>query len=239
MTAATFAVLGSIWFLAGRPQNPAPTTPLGQEAIANNKDNQELVAISTQSFSQQELRRGTEAVAQLLNNGALVEAQSALNAVPSKNAGAPVIAYLRGRLAWESLNKGQPTTYSYTDARRDWATAVKEQPNDPNYRNTLGFGFYGERNWEEAAKTWQQVSKMGGNDTDPERLTADAGQALALVKQAQQASTPDAKKIQTAKQLRDRVVRANPTAFQPNNLTKDWRWTDQMLTDWANLQTMK
>jgi tetratricopeptide (TPR) repeat protein len=242
MTVTTLAVLGSIWFLAGRSQAPLNPPPLSQETISKNSKNQELVAISTQSFNQQELRKGTEAVAQLLDNGALVEAESALNAVPSKNVSAPAISYLRGRLAWESL-KRKATTYSYTDARRDWGTAVKEQPNDLHYRTTLGFGFYGERNWEEAAKTWQQASQLSSGDaakdTDPERLTADAGQALALAKQAEQAAKPDAAKLQAAKQLRDRVLRANPSGFQPNNLAKDWRWTDQMLADWTNLLAQK
>ncbi len=244
MTAATLAVLGSIWFLAGRGQQNNSTTPppLSQETISKNSKNQELVAISTQSFNQQELRKGTEAVAQLLDNGALVEAESALNAVPSKNVSAPAISYLRGRLAWESI-KRQPTSYSYTDARRNWGTAVKEQPNDIHYRNTLGFGFYAERNWDEAAKTWKQASQLSSGDvtkdTDPERLTADAGQALALAKQAEQAAKPDAAKLQAAKQLRDRVLRANPSGFQPNNLTKDWRWTEQMIADWTNLLAQK
>jgi tetratricopeptide (TPR) repeat protein len=244
MTAATFAVLGSIWFLAGKSQNhpPDPATPLSQETISNNRNNQELVAISTQSFNQQELRKGTEAVAQLLDNGALVEAESALNAVPSKNVSAPAISYLRGRLAWESI-KRQPTAYSYTDARRNWGTAVKEQPNDLHYRTTLGFGFYAERNWDEAAKTWKQASQLSSGDatkdSDPERLTADAGQALALAKQSEQAGKPDAAKLQAAKQLRDRVLRANPSRFQPNNLTKDWRWTEQMIADWTNLLAQK
>jgi tetratricopeptide (TPR) repeat protein len=243
MTTATLAVLGSIWFLAGRQNPPTdPTTPLSQEIISKNSKNQELVAISTQSFNQQELRKGTEAVAQLLDNGALVEAESALNAVPSKNVSAPAISYLRGRLAWESI-KRQPTSYSYTDARRDWGTAVKEQPNDLHYRTTLGFGFYAERNWDEAAKTWKQASQLSSGDstkdTDPERLTADAGQALALAKQFEQAGKPDAAKIQAAKQLRDRVLRANPSGFQPNNLTKDWRWTEQMIADWTNFLAQK
>jgi hypothetical protein len=181
-------------------------------------------------------------VAQLLDNGALVEAASALNAVPSKNVSAPAISYLRGRLAWESI-KRQPTSYSYTDARRDWGTAVKEQPNDLHYRTTLGFGFYAERNWDEAAKTWKQASQLSSGDatkdTDPERLTADAGQALALAKQSEQAGKPDAAKMQTAKQLRDRVLRANPSGFQSNNLAKDWRWTEQMIADWTNLLAQK
>jgi tetratricopeptide (TPR) repeat protein len=233
MTAATLAVLGSIWFLAGRPQGPATNAPAPS---ASNAANQELVATSTASFSQQDLRKGTEAVAQLLDNGALVEAENALNAVPSKHMGTPVVAYLRGRLAWESI-KRQPTSFSFTDARRYWSTAVKEQPNDLHYRNTLGFGFYAERNWEEAAKTWKQASQLNGEES--EKLTAEAGQALVLMKQSQQGAKPDSAKLQSAKQLRDRVIKANPTAFQPNNLAKDWRWTEPMIADWANLLAAK
>ncbi len=242
MTAATLTVLGSIWFLAGRPQSPSSNNPPpAQETIASNTKNQELVAISSQSFNQQDLRKGTEAVAQLLENGALAEAESALSAVASKDVEIPAVSYLRGRLAWETIKRQTATAYKVEDARRAWSIALREQPNNATYRNTLGFGFYAERNLEEAEKTWKQAAKQleSAPADDRERLTADAGQALTLAKQAQRADNKDPRKLQTAKQLRDRVIRANPTAFQPNNLAKDWRWTEPMIADWANLLAEK
>jgi tetratricopeptide (TPR) repeat protein len=240
MTGATIAVLASLWALAGRQQMTAPPIPTAQ--TATTEKNRETLATATQSFAQQDLRQGTEAVAQLLETGDLVAAESALNAVPSKNVGAPVVSYLRGRLAWENIRR-QPTSYSYTDARRNWATAVKEQPNNLHYRTTLGFGYYAERNWDEANRVWQEARNQSpGNDKDnePERLTATAGQALALMKQAKQGGQkPDARKVNEAKTLRDRVIKANPAAFQAQNLIKDWRWTEQMVADWANLMAEK
>ncbi len=242
MTVATLGVLGSIWFLAGRPQSPTSPNPPSQETIASNTKNQELVAISSQSFNQQDLRKGTEAVAQLLENGALAEAESALSAVASKDVEIPAVSYLRGRLAWETIKRQTATAYKVEDARRAWAIALREQPNNATYRNTLGFGFYAERNLEEAEKTWKQAAKQleSAPADDLERLTADAGQALTLAKQAQRADNKDPGKLKTAKQLRDRVIRANPTAFQANNLgKKDWRWTEPMIADWSNLLAEK
>ncbi len=216
--------------------------PSSQDSPSKSSENQELLAIGTQEFSQGEFRKGTEAVAQLLDNGALVEAESALNAVPSKHVESSTISYIRGRLTWESI-KRQTTAYSYTDARRNWSSAVKEEPNNVHYRTTLGFGFYSERNWEEAAKTWEQASQMSSGDankdTARESLTAYAGQALALVKQSEQTGKPDAVKMQKAKQLRDQVIRADQTTFTPSNLAKDWRWTEQSIRDWEKLLALK
>lgn len=239
MTAATIAVLGSLWALVGRQPQTSPPAPTAQ--TATTAQNRETLATATQSFAQQDLRQGTDAVAQLLETGDLVSAENALNAVPGKNSDAPAVAYLRGRLAWENIRRG-PTSFGYTDARRGWGTAVKEQPNNLHYRVTLGFGYYAERNWDEANRVWQDARNQAGSDpaTESERLTAMAGQALALMKQAKQGGQkPDGQKVKAAKTLRDQVIKANPAAFQSQNLIKDWRWTEPMVADWSNLMAEK
>jgi tetratricopeptide (TPR) repeat protein len=244
MGIATIAVLGSVWWLAIRPdKSPNISRSPSQETIADNTQNKELVAIATETFSQRDLRKGTEAVAQLLERGALNEAEVSLSAVSSRDVSVPAISFLRGRLAWESIKRPSPTTFSPEDALRDWSTAVREQPNNIFYRNTLGFGFYGTRNWEEAERTWNQAAKqLRSQDVtpdDPELLTAYAGQALALAKQAQQVDSNDPQKLQAALKLRDQVLEANPIAFQPQQLAQEWRWTANMITDWANLLAEK
>ncbi|MBE9029941.1 CHAT domain-containing protein [filamentous cyanobacterium LEGE 11480] len=244
MAAASVVVLGSVWFLASRPPSQSPDQPLSQAEITAQTNNKELTAISAQSFAQKDLKKGSEAVAQLLEQGALIEAQTALAAVAPRDLQTPIISYLRGRLAWETLKQGRKTTYEYGDARRYWNTAVKEQPNNHNYRTTLGFGFYAERNWKAAEQTWKEAIKRLDNSkassTDPDRLTAYAGRALALAKQAREAGKNDQKQMAEALKIRDQVVRLNTGEFLPENLaTNDWRWTAQMLADWGNLLSEK
>ncbi len=216
-----------------------PALPSSQETLAEEAENRQLAATSIENFSQQDLRQGTEAVAQLLERGALSQAETALSAVSSQNIDVPAISYLRGRLAWESIKRQPSTTYAPEDALRYWSTAVQEQPNNPVFRNTLGFGFYGTRNWQEAERTWLEVIKQLRSqnvaEDDVELLTAYAGQALALAQQAQQVGSSDPQKLQVALKLRDRVIKENPSAFLPTQLAQDWRWTADMISDWNNL----
>jgi tetratricopeptide (TPR) repeat protein len=241
VTAATFAVLGSIWFLATRPSSQGPgTVPLDQALVSSNSDNQNLVAISTQSFTQGDLPKGQQAVEQLLDRGALVEAEGALNTVPKSQLEVPTVSYLRGRLAWEFFKRqASTTTYRAEDARRFWAIAAKAQPTNIEYHNALGFGLYAEGRLKLANDAWFKAATLSAEQTpsnnSPELMTAYAGQALVLAKEANQ----DPKRLDKAIALRDRVLQSNPEAFQPNNLAKDWRWTQTMIADWKQLVAAK
>ncbi|NJN49393.1 MAG: hypothetical protein HC805_05970, partial [Alkalinema sp. RL_2_19] len=190
MAAASVAVLGSVWFLASRPQAPGNNAPipLSEATVTASQNKSELAAMAIQSFSSQDLKKGTESVAQLIENGELPQAEAALLSVPKKDLDSPIVSYLRGRVAWEFLKQSQDkarnTTYGYGDARGFWQNSVKEQPNNNHYRTTLGFALYAERNWEEAARIWREAAKAR---SDNDANTAAAGQALALFKQAERA----------------------------------------------------
>ena len=76
----------------------------------------------------------------------------------------PAVSFLRGRLAWQSMQTGNQD-YSVDDARRYWETAVRqqaeaEQPDAATlalYQNALGFAYYAEGNWERANRAWFQA----------------------------------------------------------------------------------
>jgi tetratricopeptide (TPR) repeat protein len=246
MLGATVAVVGSVWLLASRPNGipngiPAvtPATPIASGS--NQPDNQNLVAIATQGFSQNDLRRGQEAVEQLLDRGALVEAEGALGNVAPAQSENPSISYLRGRIAWESIRRHKNSTYSVEDARRNWWTAAQKQPSNPVYQNALGFAFYAEGDWQRAKDAWEKAALLivaqqhEAANTSPEKLLAEAGQALVLIKESKNAPNLKTKALQ----LRDRVIQASPTTFTPNQLAADWRWSEAAIGDWQKLMALK
>jgi tetratricopeptide (TPR) repeat protein len=253
MLGTTVAVLGSIWFLAARPNaNPGatPSRPLGSNGgspTANptgsptgnhQADNQNLVTIATQSFSQNDLRRGQEAVEQLLDRGALVEAEGALNTVTASQVENPSVSYLRGRVAWEAVRRNKNSTYSVEDARRYWLMAAKAQPTNAVYQNALGFAFYAEGDWKRAQEAWEKAATLVATQPgsgNAEKLVAEAGQALVLIKESEKSPDRKAKAIE----LRDRVMQANPTAFTDRQLAADWRWSEAAIGDWKKLMAVK
>jgi tetratricopeptide (TPR) repeat protein len=236
----TAAVLGSLWFVATRPQgnNGAPNLPIVSQS-GSDAGKAELQKTAMESFQQNDLYKGDQAVAQLLDQGALMEAHTALSAVPSANANSPAILFLRGRVAWEFIQReGNKMGYSIDDVRRDWMAAAKAQPNNADYQNAVAFSLYVEGNLKEANDTWLEAARLSGQkDTPnpPALLTATAGQALVAHKK----SADDRKFLEKAIELRDRVTSANSAAFQRDSLAKDWRWTEPMIADWQRLLAAK
>lgn len=246
MAAATVAVVGSVWFLASRPQNQPDNQPsLADAPITNNTETQELNAIAMESFSQGDLRRGTESVEQLLNSGQLIAAQNALTAVAPKNIDSPIVLFLKGRLAWESLKRSEPTNYSINDVSRLWRSAVQEQPNNAYYRSTYAFGLFSDRALDQARTEWKQVATQLANEKDTaenqrEKLTAYVGEALVLLKQYEKSGEQEQDKLKGAIALRDQVLRAAPNDFAPDQLLQnDWRWTADSIATWRKLLAAK
>jgi tetratricopeptide (TPR) repeat protein len=235
---ATAAVLSSIWFLATRPNmtNSAPSpSPVATGTASNNSNNGELVTTATQSFSQGDLRRGQTAVEELLNQGALVAAEGALNTVPPAQLENPSISFLRGRLAWESIRR-KNASYNIEDARRYWLISAKAQPTNPSYHNALGFAFHSEGKLDLAQESWEKAAARAAEQSQREdKLLAEAGQAIVLFREGEKSS----KAKQKAIELRDRVMKANPDAFSEARLAQDWRWSETAIADWKKLMAAK
>ncbi|MEP0868990.1 CHAT domain-containing protein [Trichocoleus desertorum AS-A10] len=208
------ALFGFWWFQRNRsPQVSIPALP---ESISNNSNNSfaidpqtnqttlDLKATNTATvtaaaidyLSRKQLVAGQQAIAELLDRGALPQASAALAAVPNTVIDDPAVSFLRGRLAWQSMQTGNQD-YSVDDARRYWETAVRQQAEAEQtdaaslalYQNALGFAYYAEQNWDRANRAWFQAlylqeeaqtttpSEPGVIATTPTAATAPAATA--------------------------------------------------------------
>ncbi|MBW4417719.1 MAG: CHAT domain-containing protein [Myxacorys californica WJT36-NPBG1] len=212
-----------------------------------------LTATATQSFRQGDLRKGQEATEALLDQNNLVQATSAIEAVPNDKQTNPAISFLRGRVAWQSLQQSGNRTFSIGDVRRYWKTAVDGKP-EPLYYNALGFAYYAEGNLKRAGEAWKtsarlaaEQQKLGAtaatgkaNPALQDEMTAYAGIALAYMKTANQ--QPPKRQASLKRQaiiLRNRILRQTPTEFEPNALAKNWLWTESAIAEWRALLAAK
>ena len=75
--------------------------PNTSNSNTSNSNISVLVATATEEFNKQNPRRGQESVEALLNQNALVAAETALTAASSDQLNIHGISYLRGRLSWQ------------------------------------------------------------------------------------------------------------------------------------------
>lgn len=212
----------------------------------NSQDN--LTARATQLFEQGDLPAARKAVEQLLDEGLLNFARTALDAVPNDQIDRPEISFLRGRLAWQEIQQGNQN-YSFNDVRRFWEWAAKNQENNPTYYNALGFAYYAEGNWKRANSSWLTALKLLDPASTPKQLTGEtcaasseagtacAGLALVLAKSAQnQNPLQKGRSLDRAINLHQLVIQGDPIDFQPQALEmNNWLWTQAAIEDWRSL----
>ncbi len=227
----------------------ASTSSVAPEDLAQ-AETATVTAIAIESFSQPNLDRGNAAVAALLDRGALAQAKAALATVPNQTLDDPGVSFLRGRLAWQSLQSGD-NTFSIDDARRYWETAAKADAENPLYQNALGFAYYLEGNLNRANDVWLATlavdeSAPAGAAGDkaatlsPATLNAYAGLALTLAKAAQNESPDQQANLRSkAAKLYQMVMLEDPVRFQPDALAKDWLWTETMIREWQAIAQLK
>jgi len=249
--------IGLNWWL-NRPQAnvskipPIPTEPLPIEKQPNidleTAPTGIVTATATEKLSQGDLRGGLFAVEELLNRGAFAAAETALKLVTDQQVNDPSVNFLKGRLAWQSIQTGD-ANYSVDDVRRYWETAAKAKPDSLLYNNALGFAYYAERNLNRANDSWfkalnlalkAQNTNNGTTSTKtplPEdALTSYAGLALGLYKSAlDESSAKQAQYMNEAIKLRQMVMKSDNVNFQVDKLAKNWLWTEQAIKDWRSL----
>ncbi len=210
-----------------------------------------VTAYATEKLSKGDLLAGLGAVSELLNRGALNNANAALSVVSNSQADDPSVNFFKGRLAWQFVQTGDKK-YSVDDARRYWESAVKAKPDSLLYTNALGFAYYAEGNLNRANDSWFKALNVAVKQQDTttttravaaplptprqDALTAYAGLSLGLYKTAY--SQPAAKREQYLKEaikLRQMVVKDDPVNFQLNQLSKNWLWTEAAMKDWRSL----
>ncbi len=245
---AIAAVLGVWGFSTWR----ASTTPSPSELIdnisqinpspgADSSKANNLVAIATTSFAQRNFRAGKDAVEELLKNGNLVAAETALQNVPADKTDDATISFLRGRIAWQSV-QARKSNYSITDAQGAFETSLQGN-RTPQLLNALGFVYYSQGNLDRASRTWVEAVRLAesaGGSAKQEELTARAGLALVANKTAQsQTGNQRNKSRQQAVVLRDQVLREAPRQFQISALNQNWYWGESAIADWRSLLAVK
>lgn len=225
----------------------------------------DLTAIALVRLQNNNVDQAADAIEVLLERGALPQAQTVLAEAPSSLQDDPMINFLKGRLAWQFMEVGNPD-YSASDARRYWEAAVQGEAENPLYQIALGFAYYAEDRFDTAAQTWlnalsmieeqqtaalkQQIPNYTPDSeeyalvvpslTDDARaLTAYAGLALASAQLAQ--SQPDP--IQTtmlskAHKLYRTVISNDAEQFQTLELAQNWLWTESAIADWQTLPNL-
>jgi hypothetical protein len=257
---AITVILGMGWWWYQRQFQPiADVPPIPGKNLASNEypsinlansATGIVTATATAQLSQGNLKAGLDATNELMNRGAFTAAETALDLIPSQDAENPSVNFFRGRLAWQSVQKGN-NKYSIDDARRYWARAVQKQPDSLLYNNSLGFAYYAENNLNYANDAWFKSLSLALNPEqnknsipvkypqiagDTEALTAYAGLALGLYRSAK--SQPAGKReqyLQEAIKLRQMVIQNAPTDFTIERLSQNWLWTEQAIADWRSL----
>lgn len=254
---SAIAFVGGIDYYRRSQQNsPTPETQViaqKQQSDLTKAQTETVTTIASEQLSQGKINDGLKAVEELLNRGALSNAETALENVDKEQIQNPHINFLKGRLAWQFVQKGD-TKYSIDDARRFWEVAAKNDPNSFLYKNALGFAYYAEGNLNRANDSWlkaldlafkkhstQNVYNSNNLMSDPQgvdkdALTAYAGLALSLYQSAEeQPSDKKVKYLSEATKLHHMVMKGNSGSFQRNSLAQNWLWTEEAVKDWQSL----
>jgi tetratricopeptide (TPR) repeat protein len=248
-------VVGS-WLFRDRWLPTTPQLPPTETAFSNTSTGELkqlstnlVAALATERLNQGKLIDAQAAIETLFDRGALVQAAAVLTSALGREPENPTVNFLMGRLAWQSIKVGNKD-YSVDDARRYWETAVKEQPSAQS-QNALGFAYYTEGKFDRASHAWLQALKLegkSGNKTSApqaspspsQTLTAYAGLALIAAKTA--ANQPPTKQTSLqneAIKLRQRVLADDPVNFQPEELAKNWMWSETAIRDWRSTLAIK
>ncbi len=249
---SAIALIGGIdyWRSSAKPDIPAKVIVQEKRFDVKTAPTEAVTNFASEQLSQGHIDTGLQAVEELLNRGALSNAEIALENVDreqlNKN---PDVNFAKGRLAWQFVQKGD-SKYSIDDARRFWETADKINDNSFLYKNALGFAYYAEGNLNRANDSWlkaldltfkkhpaQNVSLMSAPEVvDPEALSAYAGLALSLYQSSlEQPSDKRVKYLNEAIKLRRMVMKGAKGSFQRNSLAQNWLWTEKAVQDWQSL----
>ncbi|HEY9878809.1 MAG TPA: CHAT domain-containing protein [Leptolyngbyaceae cyanobacterium] len=183
----------------------------------------------------------------LLDQGDTQAAQAVLDtANPEQLQNSPEVAYVMGRLTWESIAKND-TDASPKDAYRDWSRAVQKNPKFVEAWIALGFAHYVLDEPQAAIKAWQQAIELDRRqvrDGDPDQRTvadpqvaqAYVGLAMAYQQLSAIAAEPSEQKqlLTQAQEAYQFIVDYDATLLSPVNLGKSWLWQPNLLAEWTS-----
>jgi tetratricopeptide (TPR) repeat protein len=239
--------------LVKNTESSVPATPQSSSSAVNGDlkktDTSKLTELASQQLREGNIATGQKAVEELLNREALPQAKAALAAVPKAKLDQPTVSFLRGRLAWQFVKKGN-RDFALSDAQGFWYTAHKAEPKSLIYLNALGFAYYSQGKFDKANEAWlealklseptQSKAKVAGDSGKKEVLNTYAGLAMGLWQTAQkQPANQRGKLLNKALGMRQQVMTSDPVNFQPETLSKDWLWSEKAIQDWRNLLAVK
>ncbi|HTL90188.1 MAG TPA: CHAT domain-containing protein, partial [Leptolyngbya sp.] len=134
--------------------NQVNQTP-GADVSRSNR----LVATATSSLASGNLRPGIDAIDQLLDNGEIVAADTAIANVPSDKLNNSAISFLRGRIGWQSIQINRKSSYKLDDVKGYWETSLRGDRTAQTL-NALGFAYYAQGNFSRASRTWLEAAKL-------------------------------------------------------------------------------
>ncbi|MBD2100824.1 CHAT domain-containing protein [Leptolyngbya sp. FACHB-261] len=220
------------------PVNVAPVAPEPEAGEPPSITDSATTSDSTATYS--------GAIAQLLDQGKLAEAEAALNQIPANPQTAKVPAeanYLWGRLAMQAYQQ-RFSDYRNTGlrvARQNFQQAVEQQPGQATYLNALGFAHYSNGELMLANDAWLKALAMAEQDNSAQgrqaATLARAGVALTLMRSARDETSDTAveAKLAQAIEQRDQVLAADKTYATPDSLPDIWLWTAPIMADWKAL----
>ncbi|NJN85375.1 MAG: hypothetical protein HC881_02435 [Leptolyngbyaceae cyanobacterium SL_7_1] len=238
----------------------AQSTALTMPSDWNSLETAEVGGLAIARFKQKDWTVGQQAVENLLDRGALQEAEAALSAVPDSHLSDPTIRFLRGRLAWQSLKQGNGD-YSPDDVRRFWDLAVEAQPNSALYQTALGFAYYAEGRYQEAIEPFCRSIALAAQPspslsvidrspspanclpdqppTDRQARNAYAGIALVMAQLATDTThgTPD--QLTHAIAIQRAVLESDPVHYEVQALSGDWLWNASAIQEWDRLMQLQ
>lgn len=249
----------SFWFGQNYRLKPQASLPQGNISVLSisqphsksqginlrTADTSIVTDIAIQQLQQDNIAAGQKAVEELLNRGELQAAHAALDVVSKSQLDHSALLFLKGRLAWQSVNAGSKD-YDWHDARRYWEFANEREPKSSTYLTALGFAYYTQGNFEQAQEAWfdallliqeSNVKADGaGNSTQTEALNAYAGLALVLRQQSQnQPADKQANLLTKSLEMRQYVMTNDPANFQLEALSHNWIWSEKAIQDWRSL----
>jgi len=238
--------VGVSWRLLRTSTDRPPAAPAAIVTPGlNDIERQDLIASASAAIARGDVASSLPTIATLLATGDLDSANQLLLAMPSTALERGDVQFLKGRWAWQTRLSGSLAA-NYDDAQRYWSYAVDRDPDNLLYRTALGWAYYadgGDRaasdtaHLDDADRAWREALAL--LERDPEASIAGSELDRLAVSQSLQAGVAlllDRRNNRDrALELRDAILERDALALSPENLAKNWLWTDTAIGQWQTL----
>jgi tetratricopeptide (TPR) repeat protein len=205
-----------------------------------------IITAALAALSEDKATIAAKFINQILEQGDLEAARGILSAASPEQLMEPELAFIRGRLIWQSAATGQGKETLF-DAQRNWETAVAADPVFLEAWIALGFASYKLGDFNAALEAWNraiEVDRMSLEDIDPSgqmqlasEFTANAYAGLAMANRKMSELSPvKNQKEQYQQQAEDyysQAVTLSPKLLNPESLALSWIWLPDLIDSWG------